>query len=120
MKGIPLANQAPREQAAHPGHPVILSLPSLLSPFDTLTIDHGHDFTTVLKNKKTYRRLFGMIFFEASQSMVVAALQHLATRKILKNRKNTKANSFFISRNINLAAKTPQKGGVFRVSTKLA
>jgi hypothetical protein len=45
--------------------------------------------------------------------MVAAALQRLATRKILKNRQNTKANSFFVSRNIDLAAKTPQKRPVF-------
>jgi hypothetical protein len=51
--------------------------------------------------------------------MVVAALQQLATQKISKNRENTKANSFFISQNIDLAAKTPPKRPVFSVSTKL-
>jgi hypothetical protein len=29
--------------------------------------------------------------------MVAAALQQLATRKILENRQNSKANSFFVS-----------------------
>jgi hypothetical protein len=41
--------------------------------------------------------------------MLVTAWQRLATQKISKNRKNSKANSTFISRNIDLAAKTPQK-----------
>jgi hypothetical protein len=50
--------------------------------------------------------------------MLVSSLQRLATRKISKNRKNSKANSFFISQNIDLAAKTPQKGLIFSVSTK--
>jgi hypothetical protein len=39
--------------------------------------------------------------------MLAAALQRLATHEILKNRQNTKANSFFLSQNIDLAAKTP-------------
>jgi hypothetical protein len=97
IKGIPLINQVPAGQPAHPVHPVILSLPSLLSPFDTLTIDHGYDFTPVLKNQKTYRRLFGTIFFEGSESMLVAALQLFATQKIPKNHKKSKANSIFVS-----------------------
>jgi hypothetical protein len=50
--------------------------------------------------------------------MLMTYLQQLATRKISKNRQNSKANSFFLSRNIDLAAKTPQKRPVFSVSTK--
>jgi hypothetical protein len=60
-------------------------------------INHGDDFTPVRENQKTYRRLFGMIFFGGAASMVVTALQWLATKKISKNRKNSKANSIFIS-----------------------
>jgi hypothetical protein len=82
-------------------------------PADVLIIHHGNDFTPVLENQKTYRRLFDTIFFGGFEPMVAAALQRLATRKILKNRQNTKANSFFVSRNIDLAAKTPQKRPVF-------
>jgi hypothetical protein len=52
--------------------------------------------------------------------MLMTYLQQLATRKISKNRQNSKANSFFLSRNIDLAAKTPQKRPVFSVSTNLA
>jgi len=51
--------------------------------------------------------------------MVVTALQRLATLKILKNRQNSKANSIFISRNLDFAAKTPEKGPAFSVSTNL-
>jgi hypothetical protein len=69
----------------------------LLIPTDDFIIHHGHDFTLVPENQKTYRRLFGMIFFGGSESMVAAALQQLATRKILENRQNSKANSFFVS-----------------------
>jgi hypothetical protein len=68
-----------------------------LSPFDTSIIDHGDEFTTDRENQKTYRRLFGMIFFRGSESMVITAPQWLAAQKILRNRKNMKANSFFIS-----------------------
>ena len=50
--------------------------------------------------------------------MLIPYLQRLATLKIPKNLKNSKANSIFISRNIDLAAKTPQKWPVFSVSTK--
>ena len=50
-----------------------------------------------------------MIFFEGSESVVVASLQRLAARKISKNHKNSKANSVFISQNIDLPAKTTQK-----------
>jgi hypothetical protein len=68
---------------------------------------HGENPTRNAKNQKTYRRLFGMIFLEGSLSMLITALQRLATWKILKNRQNSKANSFFIFRNIDLPAKTP-------------
>jgi hypothetical protein len=90
----------------HAVHPVILSLPSFLLPADVFIIHHGDDFTPVCERQKTYRRLFGMIFFGGSESMLAAARQQLATLKILKSRKNGKANSFFISRNIDFAAKT--------------
>jgi hypothetical protein len=59
-----------------------------------------------------------MIFFGGREALLIPCLQRLATRKILKNRQNTKANSIFISRNIDFAAKTPQKRPVFSVSTK--
>jgi hypothetical protein len=68
---------------------------------------HDENLTRSAKNRKTYRRLFGMIFFGGSEPMLAAALQRLATHEILKNRQNTKANSFFISGNIDLPAKTP-------------
>jgi hypothetical protein len=76
-------------------------------PADVFIIHHGDDFTPVPENQKTYPRLFGMIFFGGFESMVVTARQWLATRKISKNHENSKANSIFISRNIDLAAKTP-------------
>ncbi|HEV7926519.1 MAG TPA: hypothetical protein VGR14_14250 [Verrucomicrobiae bacterium] len=82
-------------------------------PADDFIIDHGNDSTLIPKKQKTYRRLFDTIFFGGSEPMLDAALQQLATRKILKNRQNTKANSFFLSQNIDLAAKTPQKWPVF-------
>jgi hypothetical protein len=110
IKRISFANPAPAEYASHPAHPVILSP---LLPADVFIIHHGNDFTPNRKNQKTYRRLFGMIFLEGSESMVVAPLQRLATQKILKKRQKSKANSFFVSRNIDLAAKTPQKRPVF-------
>jgi hypothetical protein len=55
-----------------------------------------------------------------SDSMLVTYLKPLTTQEILKNRQNTKANSIFISRNIDLTAKTPQNRPVFSVSTKQA
>jgi hypothetical protein len=60
-----------------------------------------------------------MIFFGGWESMVMSALQRLATQKISKNGKNSKANSIFIFQNIDLAAKTPKKRPVFSVSTNL-
>jgi len=83
-------------------------------------IYHGDDFTPVRERQKTYRRLFGMIFFGGCASILVPALQWLATPKISKNRQNSKANSIFIFQNIDLAAKTPQKRPVFSVSTNHA
>jgi hypothetical protein len=61
-----------------------------------------------------------MIFFGGSESMLIAARQRLATQNILKNRQKSKANSFFLRRNIDLAAKTPQKWSIFSVSTNLS
>jgi hypothetical protein len=52
--------------------------------------------------------------------MLHTDVQRLATFKISKNRKNSKANSFFISRNIDFAAKTPQKRPLFAVSNNLS
>jgi hypothetical protein len=66
-------------------------------PADVFITHHGDDFTPVCENQKTYRRLFGMIFFEGSESMLAAALQQFATRKILKNCENSKTNSIFSS-----------------------
>jgi len=60
-----------------------------------------------------------MIFFGGSGSLLIPNLQRLAAQKISKNRQNTKANLIFILRNIDLAAKTPQKGHAFSVSTNL-
>jgi len=105
------------EKTSHPVHPVILSN---LIPANVFIIHHRNDFTPILERQKTYRRLFGMIFFGGSEPMVVAARQWLATQKISKNGKNSKANSIFIFQNIDLAAKTPQKRPVFSVSTNLA
>jgi hypothetical protein len=52
--------------------------------------------------------------------MLITDWQRLATQKIFKNRKNTKVNSIFIFQNIDFAAKTPQNGPVFPVSTNLS
>ncbi|HEV7925146.1 MAG TPA: hypothetical protein VGR14_07325 [Verrucomicrobiae bacterium] len=93
------------------------SPPRFLLPADDFIIHHGYDFTPVRENQKTYRRLFGMIFFGWLEPLLIAYLQRLIMQKTAKNRKNSKANSFLISRNIDLAAKTPQKRPVFSVST---
>ena len=42
-------------------------------------IHHGDDFTPVRERQKTYRRLFGMIFFARSDAMLIPYLQRLAT-----------------------------------------
>jgi hypothetical protein len=98
------------------GFAVLLDLPRnrlALNAFCMHFDFHNDNPTRSAENQKTYRRLFGMIFFGGSEWMLVATLQQLATQKISKNRKNTKANSFFISRNIDLPAKTPQKRPAF-------
>jgi hypothetical protein len=115
MNRISCESEPPSEKASNPA---ILSLPLFLIPADVFTIHHGDDFTPIPDRQKTYRRLFGMIFFGGFVWMVVTALQRLATRKILKNRKNSKTNSIFIFQNIDLAAKTPPKRPVFSVSTR--
>jgi hypothetical protein len=74
---------------------------------------HNDNLTRRAENQKTYRRLFGMIFFGGSESMLNTYLQRFAMQKIFKNRKNTKTNVIFISRNIDFSAKTPQKRPVF-------
>ena len=87
IKRISFANPAPAEYASHPAHPVILSP---LLPADVFIIHHGNDFTPNRKNQKTYRRLFGMIFFAGSEPMVVTPLQRLAARKNSKTVKTQK------------------------------
>jgi hypothetical protein len=57
----------------------------------TFLYSHDENLTRSAKNQKTYRRLFGMIFFGESWPMLITYLQQLATLKILKNRQNTKA-----------------------------
>src|ERR1700722_16552944 len=81
--------------------------------FDTFMIDHGYDFTPVRRNQKTYRRLFGMIFLEGSESMVVVYLQWLATLKILKNSKNTKAKYHFYFAKHRFSCQNPLKKARF-------
>jgi hypothetical protein len=79
----------------------------LLLPDDVFMIHHGIDFTPIREDQKTYRRLFGMIFFGGFFWLLVPNLQWFATLKISKNRQKSKANSIFISQNIDLPAKTP-------------
>ncbi len=52
---------------------------SFLIPLDTLMIHHGDDFTPVREYQKTYRRLFGMIYFGGSESILILYLQRFAT-----------------------------------------
>jgi hypothetical protein len=107
--GIPQRALAGTIRAAVPGPPTYVGgyelhwlrhdpLPSRFPlPADDFIIHHGDDFTLVPENQKTYRRLFGMIFFGGSDPMLASVLQQFATRKILKNRQNSKVNSFFDS-----------------------
>ncbi len=62
-----------------------------LLPADVFIIHHADDFTTVRENQKTYRRLFGMIFFGASFSMLTAIPQWLLKLKNVKKSKKSKA-----------------------------
>jgi hypothetical protein len=54
---------------------------------------------------KTYRRLFGTIFFGGVASVEHPQLQPLAGHKIPKNRKNTKKSVFFLERPPGFSAK---------------
>jgi hypothetical protein len=74
-----------------------------------LMLHHDRDFTPVRENQKTYRRLLGMMFFGALESLLHAVLQRLATQQIFKNRKNTTAKLILMPGNIDLAAETPKK-----------
>jgi hypothetical protein len=91
MNKISYADQVTAGNASHPFHPVILSLPSFPSPFDSFIIHHGNDLTPVCGYQKTYRRLFGMIFFGASVGMQMTFLQRLPKGKTPKKVKKSKA-----------------------------
>jgi hypothetical protein len=82
------------DEAARLGPCVHFTVP-FVPLIDSFIIHHGNDFTPVRQNQKTYRRLFGMIFFGGFESMLVTTWQRLATQKILKNRQNTKAKYHF-------------------------
>jgi hypothetical protein len=47
-----------------------------------------------------------MIFFGGSGSLVIAALQRFATKKIQENRKNTKKNVILLGADPRFSAKT--------------
>ncbi|HEV7926152.1 MAG TPA: hypothetical protein VGR14_12395 [Verrucomicrobiae bacterium] len=66
-----------------------------LLPADVFMIHHGHDFTPIRERQKTYRRLFGMIFFGGFGLMLVAAMQWLVEAKSSKNMKKGKAKYHF-------------------------
>jgi len=61
-----------------------------------------------------------MIFLEGHKSMVIPDWQRLATRKIIKNHKNTKKSVIFFRADLRFSAKTPKKRACFSVSTKLS
>jgi hypothetical protein len=54
------------------------------SNFELITHHFGDDLGTKLKNQKTYRRLFGMIFFGGFRALLIAG------RQLLTKAKNTK------------------------------
>jgi len=81
---------------------------------------HAINPTISAQKQKTYGRLLGMIFLEGHESMLDTASQWLATRKIIKNRKNTKKSVILFGAEGPFSAKTPQKRPVFCVSTKLS
>jgi hypothetical protein len=62
------------DKVAQFGLCVLFTVP-LVPLINTLIIHHGNDFTRVRENQKTYRRLFGMIFFGGFGSMLVAPIQ---------------------------------------------
>jgi hypothetical protein len=79
------------DKVAQLGPCVLFTVPLI----DTFSIHLGHDFTPVRENQKTYRRLFGMIYFGGSESMLVIAAQLLATQEISKRGEKRKAKYHF-------------------------
>jgi hypothetical protein len=79
---------------------------------------HDENLTRSAKNQKTYRRLFGMIFFGGFGSLLIPDLQWLATRKILKNGQNTKAKYHFYFPKPRFSCQNAPKKACFSVSTK--
>jgi hypothetical protein len=67
---------------------------------------HDENLTISAQNRKTYRRFLGMIFLEGHKSIVITALQRLATEKISENRKNTKKNIILLGADPRFSAKT--------------
>jgi hypothetical protein len=52
--------------------PYLTACPSSFRiPFDALLIHHADDFTPVRERQKTYRRLFGMIFFGGLEPLLI-------------------------------------------------
>jgi hypothetical protein len=96
-----MARMRPCSQA----RPVSCIDPFVPSNVDVI-IDHGGDLSTRAKKQKTYRRLFGMIFFGGFGATLVAAMQRLATTKSSKNTKNRKANSKYFPPNPRFSAKS--------------
>jgi hypothetical protein len=90
---------------------------SLLST-DVFIIHHADDFTAVRINQKTYRRLFGMIFFEGFGTLLIPYLQWFATLKVSKNRKKSKAKYHFYFAKHRFSCQNAPKTACFSVSTK--
>jgi hypothetical protein len=59
--------------------------------------DHGGDFSTTGKKRKTYGRFLGMIFLGGSWPTLIVERQRLAREEIPKNRKNTKKSAKYFS-----------------------
>jgi hypothetical protein len=77
-----------------------------LNVIHTYSYTHAGNLTRSAQNRKTYGRVLGMIFLEGHRSMVVIAWQRLATRKIFKNRKNTKTSVILFRAEGHFSAKT--------------
>jgi len=75
--------------------PCVLFTVPFVPLISTFILHHGDDFTPVRENQKTYRRLFGMIFFGEFRSLLIPNLQLFATLKITKNRQKSKAKYHF-------------------------
>jgi hypothetical protein len=56
---------------------------------------HAENLTTSAKNEKTYRRLFGMIYFRETLSSETPVLQHLANSRTSKISQKRKAKQHF-------------------------